>query len=132
MSKNILILSTGNSCRSILAEAILNRYLHGVTAYSAGMKPLAKVHPHTQKTLQDDSSWKDTYHPKSLQEVQNERFDLVVVVCEESANNIPAFDIPTLYMEYDALDKKELSVFKKTLKTMQMELTPIIRMQLGL
>ncbi|MCK4440563.1 MAG: arsenate reductase ArsC, partial [Sulfurovaceae bacterium] len=39
MMKNILVLCTGNSCRSIIAEALINKYLDGINAYSSGVKP---------------------------------------------------------------------------------------------
>ncbi|NNH88361.1 hypothetical protein HLH13_11735 [Acinetobacter sp. ANC 4279] len=51
---NFLFLCTGNSCRSILSEAIFNaRAQEGFIACSAGNKPTAKVHPLTLKILQN-------------------------------------------------------------------------------
>ncbi|MCK4875670.1 MAG: arsenate reductase ArsC, partial [Sulfurimonas sp.] len=48
MNKKVLILCTGNSCRSIIAEAVLNRYLDGVDAESSGVKASGKVNPNAK------------------------------------------------------------------------------------
>ncbi len=50
---NILVLCTGNSARSILLEALLNKMGAGeIKAYSAGSQPAGKVHPQSLKLLQ--------------------------------------------------------------------------------
>jgi len=134
MSKKVLILCTGNSCRSIIAEAVLNKYLHGVEAYSSGVKASGKVNPNAKKVLQEDGSWDEKYHSKTLDKVINIEFDLVVTVCDNAAENCPVFPKPVsvIHVGYEDPDGKNYSAFEKTLKLIQMELTPIVRMQLGL
>ena len=134
MSKKVLILCTGNSCRSIIAEAVLNKYLNGVEAYSSGVKASGKVNPNAKKVLEEDGSWDDKYRSKTLDEVIDIDFDLVVTVCDNAAENCPIFpnDATVIHIGYEDPDGKNYSEFKKTLKLIQMELTPIVRMQLGL
>ena len=134
MNKKVLILCTGNSCRSIIAEAVLNKYLDGVEAYSSGVKASGKVNPNAKKVLQEDGSWDDRYHSKTLDKVIDIEFDLVVTVCDNAAENCPIFpkDTTVIHVGYEDPDGKNYSAFKKTLKLIQMELTPIVRMQLGL
>jgi len=62
MSKNVLILCTGNSCRSIIAEALINKYLEGINAYSSGVKPSGRVNPNAKKVLENHEAWKEEYH----------------------------------------------------------------------
>ena len=134
MNKKVLILCTGNSCRSIIAEAVLNRYLDGVEAQSSGVKASGKVNPNAKKVLQEDGSWDDKYHSKTLDKVLDTQFDLVVTVCDNALERCPIFPQNTqvIHVGYEDPDGKNYNAFKKTLKLIQMELTPIVRMQLGL
>jgi len=134
MSKKVLILCTGNSCRSIIAEAVLNKYLDGVQAQSSGVKASGKVNPNAKKVLQEDGSWDDAYRSKNLDEVMDIEFDLVVTVCDNAAQRCPIFpkDVKVIHVGYEDPDGKEYSAFEKTLKLIQMELTPIVRGELNL
>ncbi len=134
MNKKVLILCTGNSCRSIIAEAVLNKYLNGVDAQSAGVKASGKINPNAKKVLQEDGSWDDKYHSKTLDKVIDTEFDLVVTVCDNALEKCPIFPNNTkvIHVGYTDPDGKNYSTFQKTLKLIQMELTPIVRMELGL
>lgn len=134
MSKKVLILCTGNSCRSIIAEAVLNKYLHGVDAYSSGVKASGKVNPNAKKVLEKAGLWKDEYHSKTLDKVIDMDFDLVVTVCDNAMESCPVFpkDTPVMHIGYEDPDGKDYRAFEQTLKDISFELTPIVRMQLGL
>ena len=134
MNKKVLILCTGNSCRSIIGEAVLNKYLHGVDAMSSGVKASGKINPNAKKLLEANGLWKDEYHSKTLDKVINENFDLVVTVCDNAMESCPIFPDKTrvIHIGYEDPDGKNYSAFEKTLKLMKMELTPIVRMELGL
>jgi arsenate reductase len=134
VNKKVLILCTGNSCRSIIAEAVLNKYLDGVDAQSSGVKASGKVNPNAKKVLQEDGSWRDEYHSKTLDKVIDEEFDLVVTVCDNAMEACPVFPKNTkvIHVGYEDPDGKNYSAFEKTLKLIKMELTPIVRMELGL
>jgi len=134
MDKKVLVLCTGNSCRSIIGEAVLNQYLSGVKAYSAGVKASGKVNPHAKKVLQNDGSWDEKYHSKTLDKVLDIEFDLVVTVCDNAQENCPIFpkDTKVIHVGYEDPDGKEFGAFEKTLKLIKMELIPIVRIELGL
>ncbi|PHQ65777.1 MAG: low molecular weight phosphatase family protein [Sulfurimonas sp.] len=134
MNKKVLILCTGNSCRSIIAEAVLNKYLDGVDAQSSGVKPSGKVNPNAKKVLQENNLWRDEYHSKKLDKVIDTEFDLVVTVCDNAMESCPVFPKNTkvIHVGYEDPDGKKYSAFEKTLKLIKMELTPIVRMELGL
>lgn len=83
---NVLFLCTGNSCRSILAEAYLNHIGNNkFRAYSAGSHPTGEVNPHSLETLVDQGIATDGLHSKSTTDLKDTRFDLVVTVCDNAA-----------------------------------------------
>jgi len=133
MNKKVLILCTGNSCRSIIAEAVLNKYFHGVDAYSAGVKASGKVNPNAKKVLERDGSWSESYHSKTLDEVIDIEFDMVITVCDNAAERCPIFPKETkvIHVGYEDPDGKSYHKFEETLKLIKMELIPITRIELG-
>ncbi len=87
---NILVLCTGNSARSILLEAILNRLgaAHGISAWSAGSKPTGKVHPQSIKQLHSLGYPTEGLRSKSWDEfasVGATKMDMVITVCGSAA-----------------------------------------------
>ncbi len=76
MDKKVLILCTGNSCRSIIAEALINAKLDAVVAKSSGVKASGKVNPNAKKLLEEKGIWQNEYHSKTLETVIDEEFDL--------------------------------------------------------
>lgn len=127
--KKILVLCTGNSCRSIIAEALVNSKLEGVEAKSAGVKASGKVNPNAQKILEQNSIWKSEYHSKTLEEVMNEEFDLVVTVCDHAKESCPMFPKPVkkLHMSFEDPDGKEFDAFVKTYSDIKKLLLPKIK-----
>jgi arsenate reductase len=92
MSKlRILFLCTGNSCRSQMAEAIINaRMGDHWQAFSAGSSPAGDVHPLAVQVL---SELGINHHgrPKSMQEFLGQAFDVVITLCEDSDDNCPVW-----------------------------------------
>ena len=91
MSKvyNVLFLCTGNSARSILAEAILNKEGAGrFRAFSAGSFPKGKVNPASLKLLGELGYSTDSFRSKSWNEFEAESappFDFIFTVCDDAA-----------------------------------------------
>jgi arsenate reductase len=87
----VLILCTGNSCRSQLAEAIINHEMGDRwQAFSAGTNPSGFVHPLARKVLSEIGI---EHHgvSKSVEQFRNEPFDLVITVCDDAAENCPVW-----------------------------------------
>ena len=82
----VLVLCTGNSCRSIMAEALINDLGRGrYRAWSAGSVPASYVHPKSIETLKRHSIVPGQPRSKSWNEFTEQSFDLVITVCDQAA-----------------------------------------------
>jgi len=134
LNKKVLILCTGNSCRSIIAEAVINKYVSGVDAYSSGVKASGKVNPNAKKVLEQNGLWSDDYHSKTIDKVMDINYDLVVTVCDNAMESCPVFagDTTVIHVGYEDPDGKNFSKFQETLKLIKMELIVIVKHELGM
>lgn len=101
--KTVLILCTGNSCRSQMAEALVNHDLgDAVRAISAGTRPQPKVADGAIAALQDLGIATAGLHPKDVDAVMNEAIDLVITVCDNAKEACPVFPraIPSVHMPF--------------------------------
>ncbi len=90
--RTVLILCTGNSCRSQMAEALWNELGQGGwRAESAGSKPAGYVHPLAIRAMQERGLEIADHRSKSVNEFQDQRFDLVVTVCDHAKQACPVF-----------------------------------------
>jgi arsenate reductase len=82
----VLVLCTGNSCRSIMAEALINDLRRGrYQAWSAGSYPKGDVHPKSIETLKRHGIDPGQPRSKSWNEFAHQPFDLVITVCDQAA-----------------------------------------------
>jgi len=132
LSKKVLIMCTGNSCRSIIAEALINSKLDGIVAKSCGSNPSGKVNENAIKVLKSNNYWSDAYYSKDLNDVVDTNFDLVVTVCSNAKSSCPIFpkEIKTIHVEFKDPDGKEYSEFIKTFNEIKERLLPIVKNEL--
>lgn len=102
---NVLMLCTGNSCRSILAEATFNHLAPaGWRALSAGSKPAGYVHPRSLALLAREGIATDGYFSKSWDDLPVTP-DIVISVCGNAANEVcPAYLGPVLRSHWGVED----------------------------
>jgi arsenate reductase len=131
---NVLFLCTGNSCRSQMAEAIVNARLgdrwHAV---SAGTKPAGYVHPMALKAL-DEIGIRHEGRSKLADEFRGTDFDLVVTVCDSAAEECPvwigkgkrthhSFPDPA---KAEGTDEEKMAVFRAVREDIERELIQVL------
>jgi len=132
MNKKVLIMCTGNSCRSIIAEALINKELQNIVAYSCGVAPSGKVNSNAKKILEENNIWENSYYSKHLDKLSNINFDLVVTVCSHANETCPTFpkNIKTIHVGFEDPDGKTYEAFEETYKQIKEILLPKIKKEL--
>ena len=87
----ILILCTGNSCRSQMAEGFLKSFDSNLKVYSAGTEPSSEVHPKAVVVMHELGIDLSNNLPKNINEFLNEEFDYVITVCGGAKESCPSF-----------------------------------------
>jgi arsenate reductase len=134
MNKTVLILCTGNSCRSQMAEVILNHDLSGrVHTLSAGTKPQPKVADGAIAALKLAGLPVEGLHPKDVDAVMHENIDLVVTVCDNAKESCPIFprSVKTIHMPFHDPHGEPLESFERVRDDIRARLVPAVREALG-
>ena len=90
---NILVLCTGNSCRSVLGEALINHLSAGrFRAYSAGSHPVGRINTNALATLARHGLPTEGYTSKSWDDLGDTPIDIMISVCDSAAGETcPAY-----------------------------------------
>ena len=91
MEKRILILCTGNSCRSQMAEGFLKSFDKNLVVYSAGTKPAEKVNPFAVRAMKEVGIDISNGVAENVDEYLNQPFDYVITVCDNAKETCPVF-----------------------------------------
>jgi arsenate reductase (thioredoxin) len=133
--KKVLFLCTGNSCRSQMAEAIINARLgHTWQAASAGTKPAGYVHPKALEALSEIGIQHEG-RSKLADEYKGTDFDLVVTVCDSAAEECPvwigkgkrthhSFPDPA---KAEGTDEEVMNVFRAVRDDIEKEMVELLR-----
>ncbi len=135
MPQTVLILCTGNSCRSQMAEVLVNHDLGpDVRALSAGTRPQPKVADGAIAALKADGLATKGLYPKDVEAVMNENIDLVVTVCDNARETCPIFPkpVPALHMPFHDPHGEPLESFIQVRDEIRARLIPELRQRFGL
>ena len=91
MKKKILILCTGNSCRSQMAEGFLKSFDQNLEVYSAGTKPAEKVNPFAVKAMKEIGIDISKGIAENVDKYLSQSFDYVITVCDNAKESCPIF-----------------------------------------
>jgi arsenate reductase (thioredoxin) len=91
MNKKILILCTGNSCRSQMAEGFLKSFDKNLEVYSAGTKPAERVNPFAIKAMKEIGIDISNGIAEDVDKYLSQSFDYVITVCDNAKETCPVF-----------------------------------------
>lgn len=91
MKKKILILCTGNSCRSQIAEGFLKSFDPELEVYSAGTNPSPHVNPIAIRVMAEKDIDISSGYPKDVDQFTGQPFDFVITVCDNAKETCPVF-----------------------------------------
>lgn len=133
--KTVLVLCTGNSCRSQMGEAILNHDLAGlVRGISAGTKAQPKVADGAIAALKLAGLPTAGLYPKDVAAVMDDEIDLVVSVCDNARETCPIFPrpVPRIHLPFHDPHGEPLESFIAVRDDIRARLIPAVRQALGL
>ena len=122
MRRQVLFLCTGNSCRSQMAEGLVNHYLSDEwRALSAGTKPAGYVHPMAIQVMGELGIDLSQQTSKSVDVFRRSAPDLVITVCSEADENCPVWlgKGPKVHIGFDdpakaiGSEEERLAVFRR-------------------
>ena len=122
VKKRVLILCTGNSCRSQMAEGFVNELLAGSwEGRSAGTHPAERVHPLAVKAMAEAGVDISGGTPESVERYLDEEWDLVATVCDSAHETCPTFPRPVdrLHISFDdpahavGSEEERMAVFRR-------------------
>jgi arsenate reductase len=87
----ILILCTGNSCRSQMAEGFLQSFDKNLEVYSAGTKPEQQVNPRAIEVMNEIGIDLSAHKPEDVEQYLEDSFDYVITVCDSAKETCPVF-----------------------------------------
>ena len=121
----LIVICTGNTCRSQIAEGLLKSKYPEAEIYSAGTHPEIQVNPYAVQAMAEVGYDISKQYPKLVTDFINEEFDYVLTVCDSAQETCPVFPnaknrvhnsfVDPSRSSYES-DKHALEVYKNTVK----------------
>ncbi len=87
----VLILCTGNSCRSQMAQGFLQSFDRKIEVHSAGTEPAKQVNPNAIKVMKETGIDISHHNPKLVDQYLKDEWDYVITVCDHANETCPIF-----------------------------------------
>ena len=86
---NVIVICTGNSCRSVMGEALINHLGRGrIKAFSAGSHPIGRINSGALATLKRHGLPSEGYKSQSWDEFEDQSMDIAITVCDNAAGEV--------------------------------------------
>ena len=121
----IIVVCTGNSCRSQMAEGLIKNRFPDFEVFSAGTHPESNVNPYAVKVMQEKGIDISSQYPKLVDDLIDTEFDYALTVCDSANELCPVFPnaknrihnsfVDPSRSSYDS-DEHALQIYKQTVK----------------
>lgn len=133
--KKVLILSAGNPCRAIVAEALTTKYLRqdsGIEVIGAGVSNDGSINAYAMDNLQKEGIDVSTLKPRELCDVLQDSYELIVTLCDHSKEQCPVFPraVTTIHMGMPVIENDE-EACEELFQKIKTKLVPLIESELA-
>lgn len=137
---NILIVCTGNSCRSVMGEALLNHLGRGrIMAFSAGSNPIGRINTGALATLARHGLPTEGYKSQSWAEFEGQPMDIVITVCDNAAGETcPVYLTEAVRVHWGVSDpghvegteEEKIAAFEQIFRTLELRVNKMLALPL--
>ncbi|MDD2942034.1 MAG: arsenate reductase ArsC [bacterium] len=137
---NIFVICTGNSCRSVMGEALLNYHGRGrIQAFSAGSHPIGRINQGALETLKRHGLPSEGYRSQSWEDFENQSMDIVITVCDSANAEIcPVYLSNALRAHWgvsdpghvDGTEEEIIAAFEQTFATLELRVKRMLELPL--
>lgn len=137
---NILVICTGNSCRSVMGEALFNHLGQGrIKAFSAGSQPIGRINTGALATLKRHDLPTEGYKSQSWEEFEDQPMDIVITVCDNAAGETcPVYLTKAVRVHWGVSDPghvegtedEKIAAFEQTFSTLKLRVEKMLELPL--
>lgn len=137
---NVFVICTGNSCRSVMGEALFNHYGQGrIQAFSAGSHPIGRINQDALATLQRHDLPTEGYQSQSWEDFKHQPMDIVITVCDSAhGETCPAYLTQAVRAHWGVADpshvtgtaSEKIDAFEQTFATLQLRVQKMLELPL--
>ena len=137
---NVFVICTGNSCRSVLGEALFNHLGKGrIKAFSAGSHPLGRLNKGALATLERHGLPTEGYKSQSWDEFDDQPMDVVITVCDNAAaETCPVYLSEAAQVHWGLVDpghvegteEEKIAAFEKTYAILEHRINRVLTLPL--
>ena len=137
---NVFVICTGNSCRSVMGEALFNHLGQGrIKAFSAGSHPIGRINEGALATLKRRGLPTEGYKSQSWEEFEEQPMDIVITVCDNAAGETcPVYLTGAVRAHWGVsdpghvkgTDEEIIAAFDKTYQTLELRVKNMLTLPL--
>ena len=137
---NVFVICTGNSCRSVMGEALFNHLGEGrIKAFSAGSHPIGSINKGALATLKRHGLPTEGYKSQSWEGFEGQPMDIVITVCDNAAGETcPAYMTRAVHAHWGVsdpghvkgTDEEIIAVFDKAYRTLELRINQMLALPL--